>query len=187
MPEKGRSFGWFWFLALVIAVGVLVNSVKNGTHKSSDVSPAGSAVAATPAAPDDSLLMKRVSRGMQTAAVFNNSKREVVFFLWTSWIPGETREGVMRYQVRAYLGDTTKPATDSLFLRRVQLQCRISAELTDNQDFQLRSFPLQFLAMQDDDHNTTSLEANDSVAMSKTEYSSISQANPAWSPTWRCY
>lgn len=184
MSEEGSGYGWLWFVAFVIAVCVLANAVKDDTHKSpTNNASTGVANAATVAQPDDASLAQAVGRGIERVALFDNTKRKVYFMLLTSWIPGETGSGVIRYQVEADSGDVTTPAADSQFLRRIQLRCRISAVITDNQDFKLRSIPLQFLAIEDDDHKITNLEANDSVPMTKAEYTSIS----TWSPSWQCY
>jgi hypothetical protein len=132
--------------------------------------------------------------GVEDFTLFEGNPQKVMFHLVTSWIPGEKRQGMLRYKMVVFvpkplsddpLKATTTNEVDVAFLRRVA-QCSMSLELHDKDDFVLRSHVMPFKKMVDGESaQLTSLLANDVFQMNAQEYRQFLNGG-SWTISWSC-
>ena len=148
------------------------------------------------ATPSTAALAKPTDAGPRAFRLFKNS-RQVTFKLVTSWIPGENRNGMLRYKLTVLPipstasgsendADSTPEAVEAL-LNRVA-DCSINLLLFDKDGFILRQHNVPFNFRVDEQHNLVALNANDSFQMDAEDYRLwISEkAGGGWSITSTC-
>src|SRR6266849_3941774 len=131
-----------------------------------------------PGAANESL-SKAADCGFEDFRLFKDDPQKVMLHLVTSWIPGEKRQGMLRYKMVVFV---PKPSSDdpskvsstpdeahSEILGRVS-RCSISLQLHDKDDFVLRAHVMPFANVVNESAQLTSLRANDALQMSAQEY-----------------
>jgi len=139
-------------------------------------------------------LSKAADRGVTGFRLFKDDPRKVMFHLTTSWIAGESKQGMLRYKMAVFvpkavwedpLEASTANEADSEMLRRV-LRCKISLELHDKDDFVLRAHVMPFKNVVDEENaRLTSLLANDVFQMNARDYREFLNAG-SWIISWSC-
>jgi hypothetical protein len=141
----------------------------------------------------NSSLSKAADCGVASFALFKDDPRKVMFHLTTSWIPGEQKQGMLRYKMVVFmpkplLDDPLKASTtneaDAAILNRLAL-CSISLELHDKDDFVLRIHVMPFRRVLDAEARLHSLLANDIFQMNSQEYRQFLSGG-SWTISWSC-
>jgi hypothetical protein len=121
----------------------------------------------------------------------NDPGPKIYFGLQTSWIPGERRTGMFRYKMGAAplipavysVKDIAAYAGSAITVRIKRISaCNIYLELYDKDDFKLRKILIQFNYGVNEQAEINSLDANNAVQMSASEYRQLS----SWSIAWNC-
>jgi hypothetical protein len=163
--------GWIIFAILGFAVYGAYVAVRNHLH------PATPVAAATPdySAPH--------FRDTQEFAPLAANPRQVTLMTKTSWIPGDQKSGVLRYQVTLVVSKATTDLADSFLLKRLA-SCSFSIDLLDKHGFKLTTIPLKVAQIVDANGNVNELKDNDLMPMSRESYEMMSDSV---SPTWNCF
>lgn len=135
-------------------------------------------------------LAKPIDFGVYVARMFPDDSRKVNFHLVTSWIPGESHKGMLRYKLSGLptLPDSPDMRTQEEFIKRVA-DCAIFLNLDDKSGFVLRKELVTFGLGVDNDARISSLYANDSLQMDAQEYRELigdSAASGSWNVSWKC-
>lgn len=135
-------------------------------------------------------LAKPIDFGIYSARMFSDDSRKVNFHLVTSWIPGESHKGMLRYKLSGLptLPDSPDMRTQEEFIKRVA-DCAIFLNLDDKSGFVLRKELVTFGLGVDNDARISSLYANDSMQMDAQEYRELigdSTASGFWNVSWKC-
>ena len=131
-------------------------------------------------------LSKPADMGTTEIRLFPDT-RKIRFKLTTSWIPGEKRQGMLRYKLSAWVNKPTHHFDESTkgdegtdepddsepvakLLERVS-HCKILLALYDKDQFILRQHVVPFIQGIDPEHaRVSSLYANDAFQMESQEY-----------------
>lgn len=109
------------------------------------------------AAPSSSVtsLAKPIDFGIYSARMFSDDSRRVNFHLVTSWIPGESHKGMLRYKLSGLptLPNAIDTGTQEVFIKRVA-DCAIFLNLYDKSGFTLRKELITFGFGADTDADT---------------------------------
>jgi len=126
--------------------------------------------------------------------LFKDDPQKVMFHLVTSWIPGEQKQGMLRYKMVVFVpkplsDDPLKASTtnevDAAIPNRLALCC-ISLELHDKDDFVLRKHVMPFKRMVDGESaQLNSLLANDVFQINSQEYRQFLRGG-SWTISWSC-
>ena len=152
--------------------------------------------------PPQSSLSKPVVWNVETFRMFKDDPQSVNFYLETSWIPGEKNQGMLRYKLSVWVGDTSKknknwripakdepadepnPAVEKL-LERVH-RCAVSLQLFDKDGFIVRKHVVPLSMGVDAEHaRLDSLLANDFLQISAKDYMDFIAAG-SWGVAGAC-
>ena len=143
--------------------------------------------------PANDSLSKTVDCGVVDFRMFEDEPQKLSFHLMTSWIPGEKRQGMLRYKM---VMSVPKPVSfdpleasgpnkaDAAILRRLA-RCSISLELHDKDDFVLRTHVMPFKRVVDQGAQLDSLLANDVFQLDAREYRQFLNGG-SWTISWSC-
>jgi len=143
--------------------------------------------------PANDSLSKAVDYGVVDFRMFEDEPQKLSFHLMTSWIPGEKRQGMLRYKMVVFVPkpvsfdplEANAPSkADTAILSRLA-RCSISLELYDKDDFVLRSHSMQFKKIMDENAQLDSLRANDALQITGQEYRQFLNAG-RWTVSWSC-
>jgi hypothetical protein len=146
----------------------------------------------TKQAPNDSLSKVSDWKVMDFRPLETNPTK-VRLHLVTSWIPGEKRQGLLRYKLNAVVPSAILsnpleiPATTEAeaTILDYTFRCTISLELHDKDGFIIRTHIVGFKKIRDEDNaRITGLLANDALQISAEEYRQF--LNGSWSISWSC-
>jgi hypothetical protein len=148
--------------------------------------------AKTKQVPNDSL-SRALDFGVMDFRPADTISIKVRLHLVASWIPGEKRQGLLRYKLTAVVPSAiltnpleipTATTADAAILDYTS-RCTISLELHDKDDFIVRTHIVKFKKILDEDNaRTNSLLANDALQMSAEEYRQF--LNGSWNISWTC-
>ena len=135
--------------------------------------------------------------GSITLRLFKDSDKKITFSFATSWIPGDTHQGLFRYRIKGIPVELTTDqralemnipeAIERLVIRAHE--CSFELQLYDSDGFILRKVPIPALNYISADGRIVALSANEAVQMDASEYHRLigtPGSSGSWDLGWGC-